>query len=90
MTPSTETEKYRQMKKEALFTFLALAVLIVFWLAAGFGLARFDVTVFQLPLWALTSSLGVWFFALLLVKLLLKFVFKDMDLADGKGASRNE
>ena len=77
----TEKEKYDNIKREAIFTGLALLALIVFWLFAGFGLKDLSIKIFHLPLWALASSLGVWFMAILLVKLLLKFVFRDMDLS---------
>ena len=74
--------KYAQIKKEALATVAALGLLIMIWLAAGFGLADVDITVFHLPLWALLSTVGVWLTAIVLVKLLLTFVFKDMNLLD--------
>ena len=38
--------------------------------------------VFHLPLWAVTSSVGVWAMAVLLVKFLTKYVFADMSLQD--------
>lgn len=78
----TREEKYRQMRREAGCTGLALLLLILFWLAAGFGMSGVDVKVFHLPLWTITSSIGVWFMAILLVKILLGFVFRDMDLQD--------
>ena len=79
----TEKEKYRQIKKEAGFTALALLALILFWLLAGFGLSNVEVKIAHLPLWVWTSSLGVWLMAIILVKLLLTFVFRDMDLGEG-------
>ena len=78
----TRKEKYLQMRKEAGYTGLALLLLILFWLLAGFGAAQLDVTVFHLPLWTVTSSIGVWFMAILLVKILTKYVFRDMSLQD--------
>ncbi len=77
---NTDIEKYRQMKKEAFFTAVALLALIVFWLLAGFGLSGVEASVFGVPLWAVCSTVGVWFFAVVLVKILLKFVFRDMEL----------
>lgn len=78
----TNGEKYRQMRREAGFTGLALLLLILFWLAAGFGAAQLELKVFHLPLWAVTSSVGVWLMAILLVKFLVKYVFQDMSLED--------
>ena len=78
----TNEAKYRQVCKEARATGLALLVLILFWLAAGFGAAQLDIKVFHLPLWAITSSIGTWMVAILLVKFLTSVVFKDMSLED--------
>lgn len=76
----TEREKYLQIRREALWTGLALLILIVFWYLAGFGLANCPTRLFGLPLWAVGGSIGVWFFAMALVKLLTTFIFKDFDL----------
>ena len=78
----TEKEKYRQVCREAAATGIALLILIVFWLFAGFGLSGSTITIFRLPLWAAASTVGVWLFAIVLVWILTKFVFKDMDLGD--------
>lgn len=77
-----EKEKYRQVCREAAATGIALLILIVFWLFAGFGLSGSTITIFRLPLWAAASTVGVWLFAIVLVWILTKFVFKDMDLGD--------
>ena len=54
----TEKEKYRQVCREAAATGIALLVLIVFWLFAGFGLSGSAATVFRLPLWAAASTVA--------------------------------
>ncbi|SHK40704.1 Uncharacterized membrane protein YhdT [Selenomonas ruminantium] len=86
----TEWEKYQQIRREAAFTGLALLVLILFWCWAGFGLSDVQVELFGLPLWAVTSSIGVWLFAIVLVRVLLKFVFRDMSLEQEKEAGSHE
>ena len=78
----TNEAKYKQVCKEAKATGFALLALIVFWLLAGFGAAQLDIRVFHLPLWAVTSSIGTWMVAILLVKFLTSFVFKEMSLED--------
>ena len=78
----TEKEKYRQVCREAAATGIALLILIVFWLFAGFGLSGSAATVFRLPLWEAASTVGVWIFAIALVWALTKFVFRDMDLEE--------
>ncbi|MCR5758361.1 MAG: YhdT family protein [Selenomonas sp.] len=86
----TEWEKYQQIRREAAYTGLALLVLILFWCWAGFGLSGVEMEIFGLPLWVVTSSIGVWFFALVLVQLLLKYVFRDMSLTEKKGDDEDE
>ena len=78
----TEKEKYRQICREATATGIALLILIAFWRFAGFGLSGSTATIFHLPLWAAVSTVGVWIFAIVLVWVLTKFVFRDMDLEE--------
>ncbi len=78
----TEKEKYRQVRREAIATGIALLVLIGFWLFAGFGLAGVDVTLFSLPLWSVMGSVGVWIFAIFLAWLLAERIFRDMELEE--------
>ena len=76
----TEAEKFSVVRREAVYTGVALALLIIFWLIAGFGLANIDVKIFHLPLWAVAGSIGVWIFAILASYILSHKLFKDMDL----------
>lgn len=78
----TRNEKYQQIKKEAGASGIVLVVLILFWLAAGFGLSGSQTTVLRLPLWVAVSCLGTWAAAVGLVIFLLKYVFRDMGLED--------
>jgi len=82
----TEWEKYQQIRREAVYTGLALLVLILFWCWAGFGLSHVETEILGLPLWVVMSSLGVWVFAIVLVKILLRFVFRDMPLESKEGS----
>ena len=76
----TEAEKFSVVRREAVYTGVALAVLIIFWLIAGFGLANVDVKIFHLPLWAVAGSIGVWIFAICISCILSRKLFKDIDL----------
>ena len=81
----TRKEKYRQVRREAIATGLALAALIVYWLFAGFGTAQFldgSIRIAGLPLWVVFGTFGTWAMALFIVTLLLRFVFRDMPLDD--------
>ena len=75
-----DAQKFSLVRREAIYTGLALVGLIIFWLIAGFGTASLDVKIFHLPLWALLGSVGVWLFAILISFVLSKILFKDVDL----------
>ena len=76
----SDAQKFSLVRREAIYTGLALAGLIIFWLIAGFGTASLDVKIFHLPLWAVLGSIGVWFVAILISAVLSKKLFTDMDL----------
>ncbi len=78
----TAGEKYRQTRREAAGTGWALAVLILFWCLAGFGLASVNVRFFHLPLWIWAAVGGSWLLSLVLVKFLVTRVFRDMELGE--------
>lgn len=76
----TEAKKFSVVRREAIYTGVALAVLIIFWLIAGFALANVDIKIFHLPLWAVAGSIGVWIFAICISYILSHKLFKDIDL----------
>ena len=73
---------YRQIKKEAAVCVIGLIVLIIFWIVAGFGVSRLDITVYHTPLWAITGCIGTWLFSVVMVVWMIKKVFKDFSLKD--------
>lgn len=75
-----DAQKFSLVRREAIYTGLALAGLIIFWLIAGFGTASLDVKIFHLPLWSVLGSIGVWLVAILISFVLSKILFKDVDL----------
>lgn len=75
-------EKFKQANREANATWLALLIVIVFWCAAGFGLADVKVEFFQTPLWVWAGCIGTWLFAIAVSVILANHIFKDMDLDD--------
>lgn len=75
-----DAEKFQIVRREAIYTGIALLALIFFWFIAGFGTSSLDVKIFHLPLWALLGSIGVWFFAICISFILSRKLFKDMDL----------
>jgi uncharacterized membrane protein YhdT len=70
------------MNREAAATMISASVVMVFWWAAGFGLAHSGLTVFFLPLWFVVGSFGSWFLSIALVVFLTKRIFKNFSLED--------
>jgi len=75
-----DAQKFSLVRREAIYTGLALVGLIIFWLIAGFGTAASDVKIFHLPLWAVLGTVGVWFVAILISAVLSKILFRDVNL----------
>ena len=75
-----DAQKFSLVRREAIYTGLALVGLIIFWLIAGFGTAGGDVKIFHLPLWAVLGTVGVWLVAILISAVLSRVLFKDVDL----------
>ncbi len=80
MKKYTDAEKFSLVRREAIYTGLALVGLIIFWLIAGFGTASSEIRIFHLPLWAVLGSIGVWLVAIVISAVLSKILFKDIDL----------
>lgn len=76
----SDAQKFSLVRREAIYTGLALVGLIIFWLIAGFGTAGVDVKIFHVPLWAVLGSIGVWFVAIAISFVLSKILFRDVDL----------
>jgi uncharacterized membrane protein YhdT len=77
------------MRREARATLIAAVLVMIFWWAAGFGLARVDFTIFSLPGWFVVSCFGSWLLAVVLVLFLITRVFKDFSLEDEDEAARD-
>ena len=87
----TDYEKYRQICREARGTGILLVLLILFWLAAGFGAYAVwgpAPVAFGLPVWAIGGTIGVWWFAIIGVWVRLHTTFRAMSLDEsGEDAS---
>ena len=84
----SDAQKFSLVRREAIYTGLALIGLIIFWLIAGFGTAGVDAKIFHLPLWAVLGTVGVWFVAILISAVLSKVLFKDVDLGGEDDGTR--
>ncbi len=71
--------KYIETLKESRMTLTALIFLIVFWLIAGFGTSNVDATFFNIPLWAILGTVGVWLCGVIIAVLLSRSI-KDINL----------
>ena len=75
-----ESEKSRQANREAKATVLATIAVILFWWAAGFGLADIDADYLHTPLWVWGGCIGTWIFAIAVSIYLARGVFVDVNL----------
>lgn len=79
----TYKEKFIQMNKEAKATWIAAAIIIVYWFLSGFGVYAIwgaEWTILGMPAWFVLSCFGSWILSMVLVALMVKKVFKDFDL----------
>ena len=79
----TYKEKFIQMNKEARATWIAAAIIIVYWFLSGFGVYAIwgaEWTILGMPAWFVLSCFGSWILSMVLVALMVKNVFKDFDL----------
>lgn len=75
-------DKFKQIAKEAKAVLWALLAIIIFWIVAGLGISRLDITIFHTPLWVITGCVGTWVFSIVIVVFLMKHVFKDFSLEE--------
>lgn len=78
--PRTYAQKVAETHREAKASVIAVAVIVVAWIALGFGLAGSSATVFSTPIWVIGGTVGVWIVALICCFVLARFVFVDFDL----------
>ena len=85
------SEQFRQANREAKTTVLATIVVILFWIAAGFGLADSDIVIFDTPIWVIGGCIVSWLFAVVVAWWLAEYVIKDVDMkedATAKGGGK--
>ena len=85
----TYREKMAQANREAKATVVALAIVVVVLIAAGFGLSAFDVEVFGTPIWVFGGTLGTWIAAIVAAVVLGRRVFADFDLDEEERDANN-
>lgn len=78
-------DKFKQIAKEAKAVLWALLAIIIFWIVAGLGISRLDITIFHTPLWVITGCVGTWIFSIIIVVFLMKRIFKDFSLEEEDG-----
>ncbi len=80
--PMTHEERNRQLRKEALATFLLFLICFVWNVGFAYGLSGCPITLFHLPLWWILSTPGVFVVAVAGVIFLLKKVFVNFDFEE--------
>lgn len=74
-------EKFIQMNKEARYTAYITIAIIAFWWIMAFGISE-NAYFLSLPLWFWGACIDTYFFTIILVWLLIKFVFRNFSLDD--------
>ena len=80
MKNMTKEEKHQQIKKEAKATFALFFLCFVWHVGFAYGLNHVDIRIWNLPLWWVVSTPGVFIVALIGVAYLLNKVFVNFDL----------
>ncbi len=92
MQKMSEKEKFRQMNKEAKYSWIVGFVIMAFWFASGFGIYELcgsEWTICYMPAWMVISCIGSWILSIVGVVWLVKCVFKDFDLTEEEGGGRS-
>ena len=85
----TYAEKMRRADKEALYTMVALAVIVIAWIVGGIGLSGLDVEVASTPVWIIGGTVGPWLVAVVIAIVFAKRVFANFSLDDEETAIPN-
>ena len=80
MKPVTKEEKNKQIKKEAFATVILFIICFIWHVGFGSGLSGVPIYIFNLPLWWIISTPGVFVVGVVGVIILLKKVFVNFDL----------
>ena len=80
MKEMTREEKHQQIKREAKATAALFFLCFVWHVGFAYGLNHVDIRIWNLPLWWVVSTPGVFVVAIVGVVYLLKKVFVNFDL----------
>ncbi len=83
-------DKMRQANREAKATLVGLAVVVIAWVALGFGVASTGIEVFHTPLWVITGTVGTWIVAIIVAVVMSRRVITDVDLDDVEEGGAHE
>ena len=75
MKPVTKEEKNKQIKKEAFATVILFIICFIWHVGFGYGLSGVPIYIFNLPLWWIISTPGVFVVGVVGVIILLKKSF---------------
>jgi uncharacterized membrane protein YhdT len=78
----TYKEKFVQMNREAVATFIAVVLIAVFWWVSGFALERINFTIFYMPGWFVVGCAGSLILSICAVVFLVKKVYRNFSLTD--------
>lgn len=83
----TYAEKMHRANKEALYSVIALVIIIVTWVIGGLGLSTLDLEIASTPVWIFAGTIGTWLVAVALSVIFAKRIFANFSLDEDDKAS---
>lgn len=78
----TYSDKMRRANKEALYSVIALVIIVVAWLLGGVCLSGVDAQFASTPIWIIGGTLGTWLVAVVISIVFAKRIFANFSLDD--------
>lgn len=83
----TYAQKMQRADREALYSVVALAVIVVAWIIGGIGLSGLDVQIASTPIWIIGGTVGTWLVSVVIAVVFAKRVFANFSLEDDEEAA---
>ena len=81
----TYAQKMRRADKEALYSVVALGIIVVAWIVGGVGLSALDLEIASTPVWIIGGTVGPWLVAVIIAVVFAKRIFANFSLDDEEG-----
>lgn len=83
----TYAQKMQRADREALYSVVALGIIVVAWIIGGIGLSGLDVEIASTPIWVIGGTVGTWLVSVIIAVVFAKRVFANFSLEDDEEAA---